>query len=203
MQNTKNVELRRSDANAVIRESQSIAPTVNDDPVYLETYRRQFYKTSLCKYFSEGRCFKGAACEHAHCAEELVAKPILTKSRMCKDILKKGRCELGAACPYAHDPHEMLKSNSFYKSKMCEFYFKDGGCKVGSVCRFAHSPEELIDDRVLMRQPSIDFDDCPDTGYPLKRGSSMASTRGSMASLAFVYPEVLVVRDPLSEVYYD
>ena len=81
---------------------------------------------------------------------------------------------------------------------MCEFFFKEGGCKVGAVCRFAHSPEELE----IKQPPLVDFDDCPDTGYPLKRGGSLASTRGSLASLAFVYPEI-IVRDPHSEVYYD
>jgi hypothetical protein len=149
---------------------------------YHTLYRRQFFKTALCKFFLENRCAKGDFCEHAHTENELVAKPVLTKTRMCKQLLRLSYCSLGDECPYAHDAYEVARSNSFYKSKLCEFIKREGGCKVGDSCRYAHSMEELLGPLSSGQVPMVDFDDSPDGGYPLKRGGSALSTNASFTS---------------------
>lgn len=184
---------------------------LSDDQVATAAvYRRQFFKTALCRFFTEGRCAKGDLCEHAHWESELLAKPVLSRTRMCKTFLRHGVCHSGDICPYAHDAFEVAKTNSFFKSKMCEFASREGGCKVGEACRYAHSPDELINPlcKINTVPPSVDFDDSPDTGYPLRRGGSAASTFSSASSLvALVTAPEIVLRmqqhDHLSESYYD
>lgn len=194
---------------------------------YHVLYRRQFFKTALCKFHIDGRCSKGANCEHAHTEVELLSKPVLTKTRMCKVFLRTGHCEIINSCPFAHDTHEVARTNSFYKSKMCEFVGRDGGCKVGDSCRYAHSADELTAPS-LSEKPDlslrkcstfnpihVDFDDSPDTGYPLKRGFSLMSTTDSLSSLdamqfsardayssqSSLHPHLSY--DPYGQFYYD
>jgi hypothetical protein len=183
-----------------------------------DRYKYQFFKTTLCKYHFEGSCKKGQLCSHAHAMDELQVKPVLSKTRMCKKILRSGNCN-DAQCTFAHDIGELVSANTFFRTKMCDFHL-NGGCKLGDKCRYAHSMQELnrcdpVPSPVVVPSsiPPVDFNDSPDTGYPMrKRGSlssratmvsSSASSYASFASFAhfqdntspvvFVYPHPAII----------
>ena len=180
----------------------------------MEKYKKQFYKTTLCKYFLENSCKKGDECSHAHSPDELQEKPILSKTRMCKMILRMGNCN-DPECMFAHDINELVSANAFFRTKMCDFYL-NSGCKLGNKCRYAHAPEEL--NQPIMSQedyenshrtctsksiPEVDFNDSPDTGYPMrKRGSlssraTMASSYASFANFQDIHhPSVVIAPSP-------
>lgn len=193
-------------------------PTI--DPMTQDRYKKQFFKTSLCKYHLEGACRKGDLCTHAHDKRELHEKPVLSKTRMCKSVLRNGQCG-DPSCAFSHDIPELISSNAFFRTKMCEFY-KSGGCKLGDKCRYAHSKEELndnlitdartrasTDDTVCMtkpvtlRPPMVDFNDSPDTGYAMKKKSSMgsAATMASTSYASFGTFETFQQQAPIVYVY--
>jgi hypothetical protein len=148
---------------------------------YQVIYKQQFSKTALCKFFAEGTCTKGAACSFAHSPSELMPKPVLTKTRLCKDLLKNGACT-NSSCCFAHEVVEVERTNSFFRSKLCQY---GASCKVGDNCRYAHSVDELRAPVIRsLSLTSSDFGlDSPDDGFPLRKGSSFASTRGSSGAL--------------------
>ena len=170
-------------------------------------YRQQFYKTCMCKYFLENACRKGDSCSHAHSASELQQKPVLSKTRMCKQILRNGNCN-DPECAFAHEIDELTAANAFFRTKMCEFHAAPGGCKLGDKCRYAHSEDQITESnsrgssaslvssaaQSAKSIPPVDFNDSPDTGYPLrKRGSlgsrsTMAASYASMTSFAQFQP---------------
>jgi hypothetical protein len=167
------------------------------DPTSQERYRQQFFKTSMCKYFLENACRKGDLCSHAHSESELQQKPVLSKTRMCKQILRNGNCT-DPDCVFAHEIEELTAANAFFRTKMCEFHASPGGCKLGDKCRYAHNEVELTERNArgssasLASQsalcaksvPPVDFNDSPDTGYPLKKRGSMGSRSTMAASYA-------------------
>jgi Zinc finger C-x8-C-x5-C-x3-H type (and similar) len=110
---------------------------------------------------------------HAHSPLELHRKPTLTKTRYCKLFLRSGSCEY-PNCSFAHSSDEVKNSNTFFKSKLCVYYMN---CKVGSKCRYAHSLDDI-------RAPCLKSDCDTAKGFPLVRGDSFTSTRGSFSSLA-------------------
>lgn len=184
------------------------------DPASQERYRQQFYKTSMCKYFMENACRKGDQCSHAHSPDELQSKPVLSKTRMCKQILRSGNCT-DPECTFAHEIEELTAANAFFRTKMCEFNSSIGGCKLGDKCRYAHSEAELTEStkgstaslqsvaKSYKSVPQVDFNDSPDTGYPLKKRGSMSSraTMASYASLGTFAPYQAVPATPVVFVY--
>ena len=168
---------------------------------YQVVYKQQFTKTALCRFFAEGTCTKGVACSYAHSPSELMPKPVLTKTRLCKELLRTGVCSNRALCGFAHEVTEVARSNSFFKSKLCQY---GAACKVGDKCRYAHSSEEL---RAPLIPRPADFGlESPDDGFPLRKGSSFASTRGSFGTLAALTPTLLQavkMHDHLAELYLD
>jgi hypothetical protein len=166
------------------------------DKLGQEKYRQQFFKTSMCKYFLENACRKGNLCSHAHSPDELQNKPVLSKTRMCKQILRNGNC-IDPECSFAHEIDELVAANAFFRTKMCEFHVSGNGCKLGDKCRYAHSRDELADSdtqsphvsskpvsSMLKSIPSVDFNDSPDTGYPMRKRGSVGS-RSTMASASY------------------
>ena len=161
-----------------------------------EKYRQQFFKTSMCKYYLENACRKGNLCSHAHSEDELQNKPVLSKTRMCKQILRNGNC-IDPECCFAHEIDELVAANAFFRTKMCEFHISGNGCKLGDKCRYAHSRDELVDSDSKSPQitsesapsklksiPPVDFNDSPDTGYPMRKRGSVAS-RSTIASSSY------------------
>lgn len=170
-------------------------------------YRNQFFKTTLCKYYLENTCRKGHLCSHAHSADELQNKPVLSKTRMCKAILRTGNC-LDSNCTFAHEIDELVAANAFFRTKLCDFH-TNGFCKLGDKCRYAHSSSELGGDKPNTKKdalvcPPVDYNDSPDTGYPLRRKgafsseSTMANSCGSFSSLSDSVP----VLNPLVILYH-
>lgn len=151
----------------------------------------------MCKYFLENACRKGDQCSHAHSEAELQQKPVLSKTRMCKQILRNGNCT-DKDCSFAHEIEELTAANAFFRTKMCEFHSSAGGCKLGDKCRYAHNEVELSEGSVrgssasltsysasnAKSVPPVDFNDSPDTGYPLKKRGSMGSRSTMAASYA-------------------
>lgn len=73
-----------------------------------QTFRKQFMKTSLCRYHLRIGCNKGANCEFAHGMHELSQPPDLRRTSICKDWLE-GKCQASAeTCKFAHGK-EMLR----------------------------------------------------------------------------------------------
>ena len=138
----------------------------------------------------ENACRKGSLCSHAHSPSELQNKPVLSKTRMCKQILRNGNCN-EAGCAFAHEIDELIAANAFFRTKMCEFHLSGSGCKLGDKCRYAHSTQDLAEPVPAessasikgsqMTIPKVDFDDSPDTGYPMRKRGSVSS-RSTMAS---------------------
>ncbi|TEB19964.1 putative zinc finger protein [Perkinsus sp. BL_2016] len=153
----------------------------------------------MCKYFIDNSCRKGIHCAHAHSESELQQKPVLSKTRMCKQILRSGNCT-DSACAFAHEIEELTAANAFFRTKMCEFHGSTTGCKLGDKCRYAHteielhegsirgSPASLSSVSVMNPKsiPPVDFNDSPDTGYALKKRGSM----GSRSTMASSYPNM-------------
>lgn len=176
--------------------------------VSTERYQKQFYKTSMCKYFLENSCKKGIHCSHAHSPEELQEKPVLSKTRMCKQILRNGNCT-DYECTFAHDIDELVAANAFFRTKMCEFFASSSGCKLGDKCRYAHSNAELTPSAPVSKKsiPLVDFNDSPDTGYPMRKrgsgGSKSTMAGGSYASFGSLasFREMAAPSVPLIYVY--
>lgn len=130
-------------------------------------------------------CRKGNQCSHAHSPVELQEKPVLSKTRMCKQILRMGHCS-DSECAFAHEIDELVAANAFFRTKMCEFFVSPAGCKLGDKCRYAHSNSELSES--VKSVPAVDFNDSPDTGYPMRKKGSMGSrsTMGGYSSFGSI-----------------
>jgi len=64
-------------------------------------FRRQFYKTTLCRFHRRG-CLRGSRCSFAHGVEDLRQAPDLTKTSICPRW-KDSCCPLQTdECPFAH-----------------------------------------------------------------------------------------------------
>lgn len=120
---------QRADANA----AEPLCPKVRG-------FEAQFFKTSLCTFWLENKCMR-RVCRFAHGEGELRNAPDLTKTSMCRSVLRGGRCTQ-PNCRYAHALDEVRATSIFFKTRMCAFYLA-GFCKLGGECRFAHDVREL------------------------------------------------------------
>ncbi|CAE7437170.1 zfp36l2-A [Symbiodinium sp. CCMP2592] len=67
-------------------------------------------KTEICRFNSMGKCKRGAQCSFAHGPEELVAKPDLFKTMLCRKWAK-GSCNF-TNCTFAHGEEELRDARS-------------------------------------------------------------------------------------------
>lgn len=103
--------------------------------------RAQFYKTKICLWHLNGRCFMGEDCNYAHSFSELKENPDLRKTTLCTELKQKLTCT-NPSCPYAHSQKELRANNFLFKTSVCKFW-KYGRCPAGSTCRYAHGFEEV------------------------------------------------------------
>lgn len=129
-------------------------------------------KRTMCRFFLEGRCAKGAACGFAHSDGELgtpVAQAEFTlptasvKRTLCRFFLE-GKCEKGFACGFAHSEDELGQPLSAQSKASCQEaataapleavsgapvkrslcrHFESGHCERGELCGFAHGSHEI------------------------------------------------------------
>jgi len=75
---------------------------------------RANYKMQLCKFFSEGKCVKGAFCPYAHGNEEVLAASLRaarveaamregSRNDVCYDFRDRGKCRFGITCKFSHN----------------------------------------------------------------------------------------------------
>merc|ERR1719203_1806296 len=62
---------------------------------------------AFCKFHTENRCLKGAACEFSHDPGVLPAVPLASKTELECVFFAKGSCTRAAGCPFAHGPDEL------------------------------------------------------------------------------------------------
>lgn len=72
--------------------------------------QKTFHKTKLCKFYAQGKCFKGAACGYAHQQADLQPQPDLYRTQICVAFDRWGSCKLGESCPYAHGAEQLRMS---------------------------------------------------------------------------------------------
>lgn len=91
-----------------------------------------------CKYFSSGKCFRGASCAFQHSKDKAPSSSPPSSSRrrrksagVCIDYVH-GACSRGDNCKFSHSvPHNTEK-------RVCPF-FADGECRRGRSCKLVHS----------------------------------------------------------------
>ncbi|GMH33629.1 hypothetical protein BSKO_01463 [Bryopsis sp. KO-2023] len=81
-------------------------------------------KTSLCRYFIQGTCVRGDACNFAHKVEQLSSSTTRIDKGLTEKEIQEG------------------KNHPLYKTEMCRYY-QNNSCHRGVDCCFAHSKAEL------------------------------------------------------------
>lgn len=75
---------------------------------------RANHKMELCKFYSDGKCVKGAFCPYAHGNEEVLAASLRsarveaamregTRNDICYDFRDRGKCRFGITCKFSHN----------------------------------------------------------------------------------------------------
>lgn len=96
-----------------------------------KTGEKGFVPRIVCKYWMEGKCYKGSTCTFSHAVEPKVPLPEEQSSRqeICQ-YYRLGNCLRGSQCLYSHD----------LRGVPCRYWHTNGRCKDGSTCRFSHDP---------------------------------------------------------------
>eukprot|EP00440_Ansanella_granifera_P033165 gb/GFBE01035982.1/.p1 GENE.gb/GFBE01035982.1/~~gb/GFBE01035982.1/.p1 ORF type:complete len:389 (+),score=7.87 gb/GFBE01035982.1/:1-1167(+) len=174
-----------------------------EDPA-VQDLRCQNWRTSYCRFFKVGRCFRGDDCTFAHYEEELMPELSLIHTRLCKDYTSTGRCRMGGNCKYAHSQEELLQARTDlaqrqenalqfqdqlarrpdrcsdktrehkFRTRMCKF-FEAGTCRAGDECGYAHYDYHLQPEVSLYRtELCYDFES---DGY-CRRGAACKYAHG-------------------------
>jgi len=101
---------------------------------------KQLHKTKMCMHYLKGKCRYGPDCSYAHNEVELMHRPNLRKTRLCKNY-EMGACD-NPHCAFAHGGEELRGTDGVWKTVMCAKWL-NGTCRAGSRCRFAHGQHEL------------------------------------------------------------
>eukprot|EP00931_Biecheleriopsis_adriatica_P070676 TRINITY_DN4445_c0_g2_i1.p1 TRINITY_DN4445_c0_g2~~TRINITY_DN4445_c0_g2_i1.p1 ORF type:complete len:429 (-),score=76.80 TRINITY_DN4445_c0_g2_i1:78-1364(-) len=96
--------LRAVTAVAASRSQQGEAP----DKVVRKELASRCRKTMICKFFQQGNCERGAACNFAHGEEDLRQAPDLRLTQLCPSLAATGVCQ-DKDCRYAHKSAELRK----------------------------------------------------------------------------------------------
>ena len=79
---------------------------------------------SICKFYMQGRCLRGAACEFTHAGVDPSTRLV-----PCR-YAARGECMKGALCEFSHDATAQ---------EPCARLLLTGACVLGGDCRFAHA----------------------------------------------------------------
>ncbi|XP_064476314.1 zinc finger CCCH domain-containing protein 4-like [Ornithodoros turicata] len=90
---------------------------------------------SICKFYLDSKCLKGADCPFSHDA------PVPRKQDLCKFYLS-GYCARGENCSFMHEDFP------------CKFFHTGAKCFADTHCRFSHAP--LDDEKQLLLQRYLD-----------------------------------------------
>lgn len=78
-----------------------------------EIVHAQFSKTSLCRFYAQGRCKMGLYCNFAHREEDIRKVPDLTKTSLCQAFMQN-RCKNAASeCLFAHGLKDLRTTPMF------------------------------------------------------------------------------------------
>eukprot|EP00919_Chromeraceae_sp_WS-2016_P047853 GHVR01113379.1.p1 GENE.GHVR01113379.1~~GHVR01113379.1.p1 ORF type:complete len:199 (-),score=72.58 GHVR01113379.1:59-655(-) len=101
--------------------------------------------TRMCPYMLRGNCNKGLKCSFAHSYEELLRRPNLLKTRICKDYMN-GTCpNKDEDCVFAHGTGDLRCTDDVWKTTLCPMWQTDT-CEFNNSpekCRWAHGNDEL------------------------------------------------------------
>jgi len=66
-----------------------------------------------CKFFPEGRCWRGPACPFSHDPLDNKPRPLMLKREEECTFFAQGKCTRGAACPFAHGAQELAEISRY------------------------------------------------------------------------------------------
>jgi len=78
-----------------------------------ELFRRQFMKTTLCRFHAMGKCSKGKSCPFAHEPSELSVAPDLRKTSVCAAWMVGECLKSSKHCQFAHGAQELRMTPLF------------------------------------------------------------------------------------------
>jgi len=105
-------------------------------------------KRTICKFWEEGKCQRGASCTFLHGPEVSAS----AKRTICK-FWQENRCDKGRTCTFAHGSHELsgrvivppapvvvqpAVGVTSRNSTVCKFWLQ-GDCQRGTTCQFSHA----------------------------------------------------------------
>eukprot|EP00929_Paragymnodinium_shiwhaense_P039194 TRINITY_DN2060_c0_g1_i1.p1 TRINITY_DN2060_c0_g1~~TRINITY_DN2060_c0_g1_i1.p1 ORF type:complete len:602 (+),score=111.14 TRINITY_DN2060_c0_g1_i1:74-1879(+) len=115
-------------------------------------------RATPCRFWQEGRCMKGDACQFKHEGVPGAAGPPILeqggfpsapggrydrKARVpCRFFFNKG-CDKAEGCPFSHAAETLQAKSLEQKVEIECTYHLMGKCYAGAACDFAHGPEEV------------------------------------------------------------
>eukprot|EP00913_Durusdinium_trenchii_P000281 g255.t1 len=154
-------------------------------------------KRTICKFWEQGSCTRGADCTFAHGSADLAevnggrvhqesVAAVGTKRTICKFWLE-GACTKGAVCSFAHGEEEIGPNG--VKRTICKFW-EQGTCTKGGECTWAHGHEELgaaipVERAVAVKRNSTVFTTLQPyaTAVPVKGGKGMTGKSHGQTSV--------------------
>lgn len=115
----------------------------------------RFHKTRMCRYHRVSRCYKDEGCTHAHSVDELLGKPDLRKTALCRSWKASGSCINGDHCTYAHGAPELRESPRPINNEGSTCY----GSPTASLRSRAGC--SLDEDRDAFNSPELSLDELP------------------------------------------
>lgn len=104
------------------------------------------YKTTICKFFEEGRCDRGDDCTYAHAQEEISA-PRRKQGPGFRQHADGGHGTEYRGVRVAHPPLDPGK----FRTVACKNYARCGHCPFGESCNFIHTLEPQALAKIVCR----------------------------------------------------
>ena len=151
---------------------------------------------SICTFYMQGRCLRGAACEFTHAGVDPSTRLV-----PCR-YAARGECMKGALCEFSHDATAQ---------EPCARLLLTGACALGGDCRFAHAEWGVADRAALVARaqrreaeraerglkPTIGLGQKQDDGVAHLSPPPMTPEAAAAAAHADVVAGAATVRAPL------